>query len=60
MANSEFSPFDEPGKRTGEGSKSILPHLQRQQQTQLKQKLPKPTTQPDADGPESVPPTNRP
>jgi hypothetical protein len=45
---------DEPGRRNGEGSESILPHLQRQVQTQIKQPLKKPRPN-DADGPESQP-----
>lgn len=32
--NSQFTPQDEPGKRSGEGSASILPHLLRQTQAQ--------------------------
>ena len=35
-SDSEHAPLDEPGKRSGEGSKSIVPHLQRQAQTQIK------------------------
>jgi hypothetical protein len=36
MPDSQYSPLDEPGNRTGEGSKSILPHLHRQVQTRIK------------------------
>jgi hypothetical protein len=35
-SNSEHAPLEEPGKRSGEGSQSIVPHLQRQTQTQIK------------------------
>lgn len=35
-SDSEHAPLEEPGKRSGEGSRSILPHLQRQAQTQIK------------------------
>jgi hypothetical protein len=36
MADTENAPLEEPGQRTGEGSDSILPHLHRQAQTQLR------------------------
>jgi hypothetical protein len=36
MPNTQNAPLEEPGKRSGEGSKSILPHLTRQTQTQIK------------------------
>jgi hypothetical protein len=51
----EHAPLDEPGKRSGEGSRSILPHLQRQAQTQIK--VPVRRTDPDAadEGPDSQP-----
>jgi hypothetical protein len=32
----------EPGSRTGEGTQSIIPHLQKQQQVQVLEPLPKP------------------
>jgi hypothetical protein len=54
MSNTPPDPPDEPGKRTGQGSDSIVPHLQRQVQTQIKQPLKKPRP-PDAEGPESMP-----
>jgi hypothetical protein len=36
MPDSQYSQLDEPGNRTGEGSKSILPHLHRQVQARIK------------------------
>ena len=39
MPNTETLSEDEPGHRNGEGSSSILPHLQRQTQTQLREPL---------------------
>lgn len=54
MPNTGHGPLEEPGKRTGEGSQSILPHLQRQVQTQIKPPAKKPRP-PDADGPETEP-----
>ena len=53
--DSEHAPLDEPGKRSGEGSKTILPHLQRQTQTQIK--VPIKRRQPDDadEGPDSEP-----
>ena len=53
--DSELAPLDEPGKRSGEGSRSILPHLQRQAQTRIK--VPIRRRDPDAaeDAPDSQP-----
>jgi hypothetical protein len=56
MPNSDTptDPLDEPGRRQGEGSQSIVPHLQRQTQTQIKVPL-KRVTHPESEGPDSVP-----
>lgn len=55
MADTENAPLEEPGKRTGEGSNSIVPHLQRQTQTQLRVPLKQPEregeTAPDSENP---------
>jgi len=47
--DTEHAPLDEPCKRSGEGSRSILPHLQRQTQTQIK--VPIRRRDPNADEP---------
>jgi hypothetical protein len=52
MADTENAPLEEPGKRTGEGSNSILPHLQRQTQTQLRVPVKQPKREGDT-GPDS-------
>ena len=36
MPDSKPAPLDEPGSRSGEGLESILPHVQRQSQSQIK------------------------
>jgi hypothetical protein len=54
MPDSQYGPLEEPGKRNGEGLQSILPHLQRQVQTQIKP--PKKTPDPEVDDPEAPPP----
>lgn len=53
-SDTQTAPLDEPGRRQGEGSETIVPHLQRQTQTQLKVPL-KRATQPASEGPDSVP-----
>ena len=42
MPNSKLPSEQEPGSRSGEGASSILPHLLRQTQTQLKTPIPPP------------------
>jgi hypothetical protein len=56
--NSQYPPMEEPGRRTGEGLKSILPHLQRQVQTQIKQPV-KRTTPDQPDAPDSESPREK-
>ena len=55
MPDSKHGPLDEPGKRSGTGAWSILPHLQRQVQTQIKPPAKKQSGD-TKEGPESVPP----
>jgi hypothetical protein len=51
--HSDDEPLKEPGKRHGEGSKSILPHLQKQTQTQIGTPEKAPDSQPqEPDKPE--------
>ena len=54
MPNSKPAPLEDPGKRTGEGVESLLPHLHRQTQSQLKAPIRKRSD--DAEGPETRPP----
>jgi hypothetical protein len=57
MPHTDNAPPEEPGKRTGEGSNSILPHLQRQTQTQIRVPTKQPKADGDGGGPDSEPPS---
>jgi hypothetical protein len=58
-SDSEHAPLDEPGKRSGEGSKSIVPHLQRQAQTRIKEPIKRrPPPEDSQEGPDAEPSTS--
>ena len=55
MPNTKPAPLDDPGQRTGEGVDSLLPHLQRQSQSQVKVPIKK-NTKGDPEWLETEPP----
>ncbi len=59
MPDTENAPLEEPGKRNGEGSGSIMPHLQRQALTQHREPWKRPNKDddvpPDPESDQSAP-----